>query len=206
MFTSLPATFLPDEDQGALFLDIQLPDAASLDRTRAIMDQVQTTLQATEGVENVIAVAGFSILQGTLSPNGAMVVAALKPWEERRDAGAAARRHPGKLRAQFSTIPGRQHRRLCAAGHSGHRRRRRPRPAAAGAAGSAAGRDRPGRARLRAGRINQQPEIGGVASTFSADVPQIFVDVDRTRAEALGRERLRHLFDDRREFRLALRQ
>src|SRR5262249_54928519 len=83
LFARLPATFLPDEDQGALFVDIQLPAAASLDRTRAIVDEVQQTLRATAVVENVIAVAGFSILQGTQSPNGAMLVAALQPWDQR---------------------------------------------------------------------------------------------------------------------------
>jgi hydrophobe/amphiphile efflux-1 (HAE1) family protein len=185
LFTNLPTTFLPDEDQGALFLDIQLPDAASLDRTRAIVDEVQNTLSTTEGVENVISVAGFSILQGTSSPNGAMVVAALDPWEQRETPELQLDAILARLRAQFSTIPG-----ATVAVFA---------PPAISGIGAVGGLD----LRLQAlqgqppeeiaqvvrafvAAINQEPEIGGVATTFSADVPQIYVDVDRTRAEALG--------------------
>src|SRR3546814_16719603 len=83
-YTTLFRSFLPDEDQGALFLDIQLPDAASLDRTQAIMAGIQQTLSATEGVESVISVAGYSLLQHTLVPNGGFAVASLAHWVERR--------------------------------------------------------------------------------------------------------------------------
>lgn len=185
LFSGLPATFLPDEDQGALFVDIQLPNAASLDRTRAIVGEVQRTLSATKGVENVISVAGFSIVQGTQSPNGAMVVAALDPWDQRNTPDLRLDAILARLRAQFSTIPGAN-----VAVFS---------PPAISGIGAVGGLD----LRLQAlqgqppeeiaavvrafvSEINQAPEIGGVATTFSADVPQIYVDVDRTRAEALG--------------------
>lgn len=185
LFTNLPTTFLPDEDQGALFLDIQLPDAASLDRTKAIMADVQKTLSTTDGVASVIAVAGYSILQGTLTPNGGMVVAALKPWEERTEPQLQLGAILNKLRAHFATIPG-----ATIAVFS---------PPAIPGIGTVGGLD----LRLQAlqgqppeeiaqvarsfiATLNQAPEIGGVSTTFSADVPQIFVNVDRTRAEALG--------------------
>jgi hydrophobe/amphiphile efflux-1 (HAE1) family protein len=185
LFTNLPTTFLPDEDQGALFLDIQLPDAASLDRTRAMVNEVEHVLSATEGVENVIAVAGFSILQGTLSPNGAMVVAALDSWEQRETPELQLDAILAKLRAQFSTIPGANVAVFA--------------PPAISGIGAVGGLDLRLQAlqgqppeeiaqvvRALVAAINQEPEIGGVATTFSADVPQIFIDVDRTRAEALG--------------------
>ncbi|WP_157019351.1 efflux RND transporter permease subunit [Mesorhizobium xinjiangense] len=185
LFTNLPTTFLPDEDQGALFLDIQLPDAASLDRTRAIVSEVERSLAATEGVENVITVAGFSILQGTLSPNGAMAVAALEPWGQRNAPELQLHAILAKLRAQFSTIPGANIAVFA--------------PPAISGIGAVGGLD----LRLQAlegqppeeiaqvvrafvAEANQQPEIGGMATTFSADVPQIYIDVDRTRAEAVG--------------------
>jgi len=185
LFTNLPTTFLPDEDQGALFLDIQLPDAASLDRTRAIVNEVEHVLSATEGVENVIAVAGFSILQGTSSPNGAMVVAALDSWEQRETPELQLDTILARLRAQFSTIPGANVAVFA--------------PPAISGIGAVGGLDLRLQAlqgqlpeeiaqvvRALVAAINQEPEIGGVATTFSADVPQIFIDVDRTRAEALG--------------------
>lgn len=185
LFTGLPATFLPDEDQGALFLDIQLPDAASIDRTQAILADVETILSDTEGVENIISVAGFSILQGTLSPSGAMAIAALAPWDARTapelQLGAILQR----LRARFATIPGATISAFA--------------PPAISGLGAVGGLDlrlqaQQGQspeelgqvARAFVAAINQQPEIGGVGTTFSADVPQVYVDVDRTRAEALG--------------------
>ncbi|WEX10752.1 efflux RND transporter permease subunit [Chelativorans sp. AA-79] len=185
LFTRLPATFLPDEDQGALFLDIQLPNAASLDRTRTIVDEVEQVLSRTAGVENVISVAGFSILQGTLSPNRAMVVAALAPWDQRRTTDLQLGAILAKLRAQFSTIPG-----AIVSVFA---------PPAISGLGAVGGLD----LRLQAlegqppeeiaavvrgfvTAVNQQPEVGGMSTTFSADVPQIFVDVDRIRAQALG--------------------
>ncbi|WP_331372884.1 efflux RND transporter permease subunit [Sinorhizobium chiapasense] len=185
MFTGLPSTFLPDEDQGALFLDIQLPDAASLDRTRAVVNGVEQVLSATAGVENVISVAGFSILQGTASPNGAMVIAALDPWDQRETPELQLSAILANLRAQFSTVPGANIAVFA--------------PPAIAGIGAVGGLDlrlqalqgqRPEEiaqvARAFVSEINQQPEVGGAATTFSADVPQIYVDVDRTRAEALG--------------------
>ncbi|MGB3539850.1 MAG: efflux RND transporter permease subunit [Mesorhizobium sp.] len=185
LFTTLPATFLPDEDQGALFLDVQLPNAASLERTKALMTSVENTLQATEGVDNVISIAGFSLLQSTLVPNGGFALAALKPWGERETPELQIGAILAKLRAQFATIPGANIVVFA--------------PPAIPGIGAVGGLD----LRLQALRgqspeeiaqvarsfitaANQAPEIGGLSSSFSADVPQIFVTVDRTRAEQLG--------------------
>lgn len=185
LFTRLPATFLPDEDQGALFLDVQLPTAASLDRTRAVVSEIERELSATKGVERVISIAGFSILQGAGSPNGAMLVATLEPWEQRRTPELQLAAILAKLRARFSTMPG-----AIVSVFA---------PPAISGIGAVGGLD----LRLQAlqgqppeeieqvvrafiSKVNQQPEIGGLATTFNADVPQIYVDVDRSRAEALG--------------------
>jgi HAE1 family hydrophobic/amphiphilic exporter-1/multidrug efflux pump len=185
LFTTLPTTFLPDEDQGALFLDVQLPNAASLDRTKALMTQVENTLQATDGVDNVISIAGFSLLQSTLVPNGGFALAALKPWSERTTPELQLSAILGKLRAQFAAIPGANIVVFA--------------PPAIPGIGAVGGLD----LRLQALRgqspeeiaqvarsfitaANQAPEIGGLSTSFSADVPQIFVNVDRTRAEQLG--------------------
>src|SRR3546814_3219970 len=99
-YTTLFRSFLPDEDQGAIFLDIQLPDAASLDRTQQIMAGIQETLSATEGVENVISVAGYSILQGTLVPNGGFALASLAPWGKREEPHLQrSEEHPSELQS-----------------------------------------------------------------------------------------------------------
>src|SRR5690606_32791473 len=106
LFATLPATFLPDEDQGAIFVNIQLPDAASLSRTQQILDQVTATLHETDGIATAISVAGFSILQGTLAPNGAMVIASLDPWEERTSEELQISSIINGLNRRFASIPG----------------------------------------------------------------------------------------------------
>lgn len=185
LFTSLPATFLPDEDQGSLFLDVQLPDAASLDRTNEIMAGIQQTLSDTPGVQSVISVAGFSLLQSSLAPNGGLALASLAPWGEREAPELQLEAILSTLRAEFATIPGATVSVFA--------------PPAIPGIGAVGGLDlrlqalqgQPPEeiaqvARSFVAAINEAPEVAGAATTFSADVPQIFVDVDRTRAEALG--------------------
>jgi multidrug efflux pump subunit AcrB len=133
----------------------------------------------------VISVAGFSLLQSTLTPNGGMALAALRPWEERTEPHLQIGGLIDRLRAHFATIPG-----ATIAVFS---------PPAIPGIGAVGGLD----LRLQALRgqppeeiaqvarsflaaVNQAPEVGGASTTFSADVPQIFVTIDRTRAEVLG--------------------
>ncbi|WBU64251.1 efflux RND transporter permease subunit [Paracoccus aerodenitrificans] len=185
LFTSVPSTFLPAEDQGGLFINIQLPDAASLQRTEEVMALVREELNNTPGVEQTISVSGFSILEGTLVPNGAMVVAALDPWEERTSEETQIGYIVGSLNQRFSQIPGAT---IAAF----------PPPPIPGV-GTVGGLDM----RLQAlsgqspaelsqalrsflASINQDPTMAGMSSTFSADVPQVYVNIDRVRAERLG--------------------
>ncbi|WP_234450993.1 efflux RND transporter permease subunit [Paracoccus sp. MC1862] len=185
LFINLPATFLPDEDQGAFFVNIQLPDAASLSRTQEVLDEVNATLAETPGIANTISVAGFSILQGTVVPNGAMVVASLIPWEERTSDELQLSALVGQLNARFAAIPG------AVIGVFA--------PPPIPGVGAVGGLDLrlqalQGQSPQELGEVllsfvsqaNQAPEIGGVTSTYSASVPQVFVEIDRTRAERLG--------------------
>src|SRR5262249_33178967 len=75
--------FIPSEDQGALFVNVQLPDAASLPRTQAVLDQVEGIIRNTDGVADVMTVSGFSLLSGALQPNTAFALVVMKPWSER---------------------------------------------------------------------------------------------------------------------------
>ncbi|TRW99524.1 efflux RND transporter permease subunit [Paracoccus sp. M683] len=184
-FTSLPSTFLPDEDQGALFINVQLPDAASLQRTEQIMDLVREELRDTPGIQEVISVSGFSILQGTIAPNGGMAIAALEPWDDRQTEETELGHIVGSLNQRFSQVPG-----ATIAAFT---------PPPIPGVGAVGGLDMRLRAlqgqppaelaqTLRAflATANQDPAIGGLASTFSADVPQVYLNVDRVRAERLG--------------------
>lgn len=81
-----PTGFLPDEDQGVMMVDVQLPVSASLNRTEALTDKVQKQLQEIDGVANVVGIPGYSMLDGPGS-NKALMITTLKPWAERDKTG-----------------------------------------------------------------------------------------------------------------------
>ncbi|GGH23294.1 transporter [Alsobacter metallidurans] len=180
----LPTGFLPDEDQGYFFLNVQLPDAASLNRTQAVVNTVREQLAQTEGVANVITVAGYSLLGGQ-APNAALAIAVLKPWGERSGAGQTAQAIIGKLTGQLSAIPSATVIAFNPPAISG-----------LGASGGfdmrvqALGGQSPQELAAAAGglilRANQADPIGRAYTTYTAGVPQVFVDVDRTKAELLN--------------------
>jgi len=78
-----PTGFLPEEDQGAIFTVIQLPDGASVSRTRGVVQQVENLIRPLPQVEAVLSIVGFSLLDGGNQPNAAFVVVRLKPFEDR---------------------------------------------------------------------------------------------------------------------------
>ncbi len=79
----VPGGFLPEEDQGYYFVNVQLPNAASLQRTDAVTARIEANLMADENVEFVTAVAGYSLLSGAMIPNNAVLFVKLKNWDER---------------------------------------------------------------------------------------------------------------------------
>ena len=82
-FTSMPKGFLPQEDQGYFFASVQLPEAASLERTEAVMTTARELIAKNPAVEDVIQVSGFNILNGTSASNGGFISIMLKDWSER---------------------------------------------------------------------------------------------------------------------------
>jgi hydrophobe/amphiphile efflux-1 (HAE1) family protein len=179
----LPVGFVPSEDQGYLFMNVQLPDSASLERTQQTIATVTSVLQRTPGVANTIAIAGTSMIGGGGS-NSAMVISALKPWSE-RGSDQSVFAIMNRLRGEFSristasivpfnppAIPG-----LGTTGGFDFRLQAR------------AGQTQEELAEVMRGLIiaaNQTKRLTGVFSTFSADAPQIYLDIDRRRAELFG--------------------
>jgi len=94
---STPTGFLPEEDQGAFFISIQLPDAASLSRTRAVVQQVENLVRPMPQVEGLLSIVGFSLLDGGNQPNSAFVVVRLKPFQDRLGAADGARAVIGRV-------------------------------------------------------------------------------------------------------------
>ena len=103
-FARLPTGFVPTEDQGYVFANIQLPDAASLERTRTTMRTVDDLLRNTPGVSDVISITGYSLLSGSNSSNMGMVFIVFDPWEARRDPALSQEAILTTLRQQFYEI------------------------------------------------------------------------------------------------------
>ena len=182
----LPTSFLPDEDYGFLFLSVQLPPAASLERTDAVTRKVETILANTPGVQSYTTIDGFSLLTRVSTTNNAFFFVNLKPWEERISANLEAKGIMADINRQlFSQVP-----EATAFTFS---------PPAIPGFGSAGGfsfwlQDRGGgsvddldqnlQKFLQATR--RRPELTGVFSQFSAGTPQMFITVDRDKALKQG--------------------
>ena len=79
----IPAGFVPEEDQGYILVNALLPDAASLERTDAVMKKVESVLQANEAIEGFNTISGFSLITGAYSSNMGFFFVQLKPWHDR---------------------------------------------------------------------------------------------------------------------------
>jgi HAE1 family hydrophobic/amphiphilic exporter-1 len=80
----IPGGFVPDEDNGYFFANVQLPDASSLERTDAVAKRVEEIIGKAPGVQYVTAVTGYSLVSGAYASNTAFLFVSLKPWEDRK--------------------------------------------------------------------------------------------------------------------------
>jgi len=182
-FKLLPTGFLPSEDQGYFFVNVQLPDAAAFPRTQAVMNDVRTMLQNTPGVADVISVSGFSLLSGA-GPNVGLLIPVLKPWGERPQT-QTVNALIGKLMPQFAANP----RASIVAFNP-------PPISGLGRTGgfdfqlqALAGQSPQDLAATMRGLLvaaNSDPRLSSVFSTFSAAVPEVLVWIDRTRIAEFG--------------------
>src|SRR5687767_11459588 len=102
---SLPAGFIPEEDQGLLGVNVQLPPAASLERTSAVLRRVEEILSKTEGVESYQAIGGFGVVTSTYQPNFGTVFARLKPWDDRHGETMHVNAIMARLKGELAQIP-----------------------------------------------------------------------------------------------------
>ncbi|PPD34157.1 MAG: hydrophobe/amphiphile efflux-1 family RND transporter [Methylomonas sp.] len=194
VFEKVPGGFIPSQDQGYLILYAQLPDAASVERTKEVVLEATKIVRATEGVAHVVAYAGWSVLTGANQSNVATMFARLDSFESR--AGHAelhADALVDKLGKSLSTIPNAFIKVF-------------PPPPIRGIS-SVGGFKVQIQDRANAGldvlqgvtndmiaQGNQQPGLVGLFSTSRTGVPQLFLDIDRARAKAMG-VRLQDVFD-----------
>ncbi len=181
----LPTGFLPSEDQGYLMIDVQLPDGASLARTDAVTVQMQETLKKIGGIEHVVTVNGYSILNGGVTANGALVIVTLEPWSERTTPQLQVDAILGTLWRDFSAV--------AQANIIAFNPPPIPGLGTTGGVELMVQQTGGGSAQDLASAIgsfvystNQSPLISQAYSTFRANVPQLFVDLDREKAKILG--------------------
>ncbi|MGC2810188.1 MAG: multidrug efflux RND transporter permease subunit [Bradyrhizobium sp.] len=180
-----PTSFLPEEDQGAFFLNVQLPDGASVARTSEAVRKVEQLLKSMPQVQDVFAVIGFSLLDTANEANTGFLLAKLKPFEDRRKVEDSAQALIRKTFAEgeqvatarivafnlppiigLSTSGGFEYQLEALEGQD---------PVKLG-----------GVVQALISAANQDSRLARVFSTFTASTPSIYLDIDRDKAQALG--------------------
>jgi HAE1 family hydrophobic/amphiphilic exporter-1 len=174
----LPTSFVPDEDQGYFYLNIQLPNAASLQRTELVTAKVEDILAKTPGVRYTTSILGFSLLSLVRTSYNAFIFVTMNDWDDRKTRAVQFQEIKARLNQQLAAIP-----ESVAFSFS---------PPAIPGVGTSGGftfilEDRAGKeVQFLSDNLNKfvaaarkRPEIGNLTTTFLPSVPQQFVDVDR---------------------------
>jgi hydrophobic/amphiphilic exporter-1 (mainly G- bacteria), HAE1 family len=181
----VPSSFLPDEDQGYLYVNLQLPSAASLERTDQVAHKIEDILAHTPGVQSTTSVIGFSLLSFTRTSYNAFLFVTLKPWDDRKTRLEQFQVIKARLNGALSQLP-----EGIAFDFS---------PPAIPGVGTSGGftfvlEDRAGKdVQFLSSNLNtflaaarKRPEIASVSTTFLGSVPQQFIDVDRDKVIKQG--------------------
>jgi multidrug efflux pump len=180
-----PTGFLPEDDQGALFVVVQLPGGASVARTSDVVRRTEDVLREEEAVQDFTSVIGLNFIDNYSQPNAAFVVVTLKPFEERKDRSLGAPELIARLSAKFRQIQG------------GTVVPLSPPPILGLGTGGGftyvlqdlRGGDPKALAQVVRGltvAATQNPQLTRVFSTFSATNPSVYLDIDRDKAQVLG--------------------
>jgi HAE1 family hydrophobic/amphiphilic exporter-1 len=185
LFRSLPTGFIPDEDEGSIFINARLPDGATLQRTENVMGEIGRVLKNTKGVEDYVAISGFSIIDNAILSNGGVCFVKLQPWSMRKAASLHVFELVNHLQMQFFALTDA----LVLAFT----------PPAVQGLGRAGGFEMELEAHGSADlsvledaaqnlmrRASSDPVLTRLNSTLRTNVPQLFVNIDRTKAMSLG--------------------
>ena len=183
--SKIPSSFLPDEDQGYLYINLQLPNAASLQRTDEVAKQIEDSLAKTPGVQYTTSVIGFSLLSFVRTSYNGFFFVTLKPWDQRKSRDVQLQEIKQRINRSLSQIP-----EGIAFSFS---------PPSIPGVGTSGGftfalEDRAGNdVQFLASNLQtfmnaarKRPEIAGLSTTFLPSVPQQFVDVDRDKVLKQG--------------------
>jgi HAE1 family hydrophobic/amphiphilic exporter-1 len=183
---TLPAGFIPDEDQGLFGVNVQLPPAASLERTSAVLRKVEEVLAKVEGVDSYQTIGGYGAVTSTYQPNFGSIFVRLKPWEERHGAELHVLGIMRRMQRELAAIPEAVAFPFNIPTISGF--------------GAAAGfnfllQDRSGTLSVEAlgaqteaflTAARQRPEFASLFTAFDPTYPQVKVELDREKARTLG--------------------
>ncbi len=185
VFKAVPSGFVPAQDKQYLIGFAQLPDGATLDRTEDVIRRMGDIALKQPGVEHAVAFPGLSINGFTNSSNSGIVFTTLKPFDQRRGAGQSAAAIAGQLNQQFSQIqdafivmfPPPPVQGLGSTG--GFKLQLEDRASLGYDALDAA-------TKAFMAKAYQAPELAGMFSSYQVNVPQLYADIDRTKARQLG--------------------
>jgi HAE1 family hydrophobic/amphiphilic exporter-1 len=183
--SKVPASFLPDEDQGYLYVNLQLPIAASLERTDEVAAKIESALAKTPGIEHTTTVIGFSLLSFVRTSYNAFFFVTLKPWDERKSRSEQLQAIKQHINEELSSLP-----EGVAFSFS---------PPAIPGVGTSGGftfvlEDRAGMdLKFLSSNLDtfltearKRPEIAGLSTTSLASVPQLYANVDREKVIKQG--------------------
>ncbi len=181
----LPTGFVPDEDQGFVITNLQLPDAASLERTKGVMAEVNKVINAIPGVRYNVAIAGYSILDGTAASNTGFNWVVLDPWDERETQQLKPAAILAQMRQGFDKIL------------DGYAVAFMTPPLPGLGVSGGFEMQVQDKGTLGIGVLQQvvnemvqdgntQPGLTGLYTSFRANVPQLFVDIDREKVKNMG--------------------
>ncbi|WP_028749614.1 efflux RND transporter permease subunit [Rhizobium mesoamericanum] len=185
VFRVVPQGFLPSEDQGAMFVILQVPEGASLNRTDSVSQQVEEIMRADPATEHVVSVVGLDFLSSSAASNSAFVVVRLKPYENRKEPQLSVNAVIERARPKLAALSGGLAVPLNV-----------PPIVGLGSTGgfeyaleALQGQPPSDIAAVVRGltiAANQDPALAGVFSTFAANTPQLYLDIDRDKAQTLG--------------------
>ncbi len=181
----VPSSFLPDEDQGYAYINLQLPNGASLERTTRVVADVENILRNTPGVQYSSSIVGFSLLSFVRTSYNAFFFVTFKPWDDRKTSAEQFQAIKAHLNQQLSKLPA-----AIAFSFS---------PPAIPGVGTSGGftfvlEDRAGNdvqfltknLATFLDAAHKRPELAGLSTTFLPSVPQQFVEVDRDKVLKQG--------------------
>jgi len=184
IFKSLPTGFIPPEDQGYLFVNVQLPDSASTERTTALMNQLGETYRNIPGVSDQLSISGYSLLGGYAGSNLGFSIIILDSWDERETPEKSVKGITAQLRKQFGSVKDAIVFAFAPPPIDGL-------GAAGGFQMQVLDQGGNGYAQLQNSAQdlvsvgNGQSRLNALNTTFRANAPQLYADVNRTKAKTM---------------------